>query len=94
MYTAIGIALATAFGIGTVWVLGTERLAEQTWVDPIFWGLIVAGPVLDYWPQFRAWFGHQSDLVQNLVAATGFLALTLMISLLLKESDWVWYIAG
>lgn len=94
LYTLIGFGLAALFGIAAHTALGIQGLLTSTWVDPVFWTIIATGLALDHQQSFRAWFRCQPALAQNLVAAGGFVALGVALTLLLRESAWTWHIPG
>jgi hypothetical protein len=93
LYTLIGFGLAALFGIGVHTALGYDALLAP-WVDPVFWGIMLTGVILDHQARFRAWFATAPLLAQNLVVAAGFLALAAGLTLLLRDSPWTWHIAG
>jgi hypothetical protein len=94
LYTLVGFGLAALFGMLAYRVLGLEGLMHSGWVDPVFLGLMVAGVVLDHQASFRRWFGRQPQAIQNLVAAAGFTAVGLAVTVLLRDAPWTWHIPG
>lgn len=94
LYTLIGSGLAALFGMVAYRAMGLEGLLESPWVDPVFWGVMAGGVVLDHQARFRAWFARQPLLTQNLLAAAAFVALGLGVSAFLRDTPWTWHIPG
>jgi hypothetical protein len=94
LYTLIGFGVAALFGMAAHAMLGFPGLLASPWVDPVFWGIIATGLVLDHQASFRDWFRRQPALRQNLVAAGGFLGVGLGLVQLLGETAWTWHIPG
>lgn len=46
LYVQLGLVAAMLVGLATQLIYGSESLLEAQWLDPLFWGLIVAGVVM------------------------------------------------
>lgn len=63
-YLIGGLGAATLVGIGSVLVYGPASQLQQSWIEPLFWALIISGAVMSLFEQavscklcaLREWF--------------------------------------
>jgi hypothetical protein len=46
LYLFLGFASAALFGISAAGIYGSDALLTQSWIDHVFWALILAGVAL------------------------------------------------
>ena len=47
IYTLIGVFASAVFGIAVLTILGPDALAQQQWIDQVFWALFGSGLALN-----------------------------------------------
>lgn len=50
-YLLGGLGAATLVGVGSVLVYGPGSQLDQSWIEPLFWSLIIAGAVMSLFEQ-------------------------------------------